>query len=192
MYSGGAGTSTQQSWLGQVETQYDASKALQGKLAQEQWDWQKRLYEQQLANAQQGAGTLGTLVNEYNRAYTEAKQANEQRYQQMLGITEQTTGQRAADIRSDYTRQQSSQLQQLARRGLAAPTITASLKHGTQREQQSALNRLADEMQGTKLGIMERREDTYPTTDIIMALAQALGQGGVGMNLSSLGNMTLG
>lgn len=81
----------------------------------------------------------------------------EQRYGEMLGVAEQTTGQRAADIRTAYGQQQATGMQRLARLGMGGTTIAPTMQMGVQREQQSALNRLADQMQQTKLGLMERQ-----------------------------------
>jgi len=118
---------------------------------------------------------LGSLVSNYNQAYQGALQANEQRYQQMLGIADQTTGQRAADIRSDYGAQQSNAMQQLGRLGLGNTTIAPTLQTGIQREQQASLDRSADQMQQTRLGIMERRTDEYPSMAPLQALAGSIG-----------------
>jgi hypothetical protein len=130
------------------------------------------------------------------RCYEEAKAANEQRYQQMLGIADTTTGQRAADIRSSYAEQGAQQQQNLARLGMSGTTIAPTMQMGVQREQQSALNRLADQMQQTKLGIIERREDEYPKSDVILALTKAMMQGGgaagAGGLLEALGTMKVG
>ena len=164
-------------------------------MAQEQWDLQKQMYQQRLAAAQEGAGSLTELVNQYNTAYGAARTANEQRYQEMLGITDRTTNQRQMDIRSDFMGQQSDTMQQLARLGMGNTTIGSVLGQGNQRAMQASLNRSADELQGTRLGIMERRTDEYPRSDIIMALAQGLGQAGggqVGSIFSALGGMTPG
>jgi len=173
---------------------YNPLADLQGRLAEEQWGMQKQLYQQQLESARQGAAGLTSLVDSYNTAYTEAKAANENRYNQMLGIADQTTGQRLADVRSDYGQQQSNAMQALARLGMGNTTVGNAMRAGTEREKQSALNRVADEMQGTKLGIMERRTDSYPDQNLIVALAQALGSSGVGLggSIQALGNMKLG
>lgn len=165
-------------------------------MAQEQWDWQKKMYKDQQKAAAQGASSLTALVNQYNQAYAAAKAANEQRYNEMLGIADRTTGQRMADVRSAYGERQADAMQQLARLGMGNTTVAPTMQMGIQREQESALNRVADELQGTRLGIMERRTDEYPENNVILALAQALGQGGgaAGLSglLSALGGMTLG
>lgn len=145
-----------------------------------------------------GAGTtaLTDLVQKYNEAYQQAKAANEARYQQLLGITEQTTGQREADIRQAYGQQGAQIGQSLARSGLAGTTAAPTMQMGVAREQESALNRLADQMQQTKLGIIERREDRYPELGMISQLAGALGQaggaGGISGLFKALGGLQLG
>jgi hypothetical protein len=178
----------------QVNNQSYIANAQQ-RMAQEQWDWQKRIYGEQQASAKAGANSLSALVNQYNQAYNSARSANEQRYQQLLGIADQTTGQRMADIRSTGAGQSADIMQQLARTGMANTTVAPTLQMGVNRETQSSLNRAADELQGTKLGIIERREDEYPDSNIIVQLAQALGQsGGSGMSgiLKALSGLKLG
>lgn len=160
--------------------------AFQQALAASQWKMQRDIYGRQTAAAQEAASGLTGMVEQYNVAYGEARTANEARYQQMLGITDQTTGQRAADIQGAYGQQSSNIMQRLARQGLAGTTIAPTMGMGVEREKQSALNRLADQMQQTKLGIIERREDEYPRSDIIMQLAGALGQGGGGAGATGI------
>jgi len=190
------GVSTTQDQYGQSSSSYDPGAALQQQLAQEQWDWQKQIYGAQAKAARQGAAGLTGMIGQYNQAYGAAKDANERRYQEMLGITDQTTGQRMADIRRDYEGQSADAMQQLSRLGLANTTIAPTMKMGVEREKQASLNRAADALQGTKLGIMERRTDEYPKSDIILQLAQMLGQGGggagVGGIVNALSNMRLG
>ena len=165
----------------------------QYQLARDQFNWQKEIYGERKAATAEAATGLEGMVEQYNTAYAEARSANEARYQQMLGIADQTTGQRAADIRSSHGQQESSMMQGLARQGMAGTTVGSTMKMGIQREQQSSLNRLADQMQGTKLGIIERREDAYPSSDILLQLAQALGQGGGGEGIfGALTGMTTG
>ncbi|MFA5186704.1 MAG: hypothetical protein WC551_09530 [Patescibacteria group bacterium] len=132
-------------------------------------------------------GGLQSLVSNYNQAYGAAKSANEARYQQMLDIANQTTQQRAADIRTSYGEQSSNIMQQLARLGMANTTVAPTMQQGVEREQQSSLNRLADEMQQTKLGIIERRQDAYPDLSSIQSIIAGVGsQYGGGQGLSSM------
>ncbi len=164
-------------------------------LAREQWELQKKAYNDRFAAAEQGSSALSGLVNQYNTAYGEARASNERRYQGMLGIADQTTGQRQADIRQDYLGQQSDMMQQLSRLGMGNTTIGANLGTGIQRGMQESLNRSADTAQQTRLGIMERRTDEYPSNEIILALAQQLGQsggGGMGGMFGAMGQMTQG
>lgn len=126
----------------------------------------------------QGAGAsfqpydMSKMVSSYNQAFAEAKAANERRYQQMLGITAKTTGQRGIDIRGDYAQREAAAMQQLARLGMSGTTIAPTLGMGFEREQSAALDRLADEMQGTKLGIIERRQDPYPSLASLVSMGQ--------------------
>lgn len=125
--------------------------------------------------SKKAAGGLKGLVDQYNEAYREAKQGNEQRYQQMLGIIDDTTQQRAADIRSAYGESLAGQKQQLARQGLSGSTIGATLEQGNTREREASLNRLADELQKTKLGVIERRADEYPDRGGLTSLIAGIG-----------------
>lgn len=118
------------------------------------------------------------MVGGYNKALAEARAANERRYQQMLNIAKKTTGQREIDIRAGYAGREAGAMQQLARLGMGGTTIAPTLGMGFEREQSAALDRLADLMQQTKLGIIERREDRYPSLTAPMALAQ-MGVGGL-------------
>jgi len=122
------------------------------------------------------------LVSSYNEAYEQAKAHNEEMYREMLGISNQyldtvaggrydtsslydealgtisgMTDQRAADIRSDYERQTSSERQRLARLGMGNTTVGSTMAMGYEREKQSALNRLMDEIAGTKAGIYQNK-----------------------------------
>lgn len=130
---------------------------------------------------------LGDLVSQYNTAYGQARSANEQRYQQLLGIADQTSGQRATDIRSDFGEQQSNVMQQLARLGMSNTTIGSTLGQGNQRNLQSALDRSADTLQGTKLGIIERREDKYPDLSSLQSIIAGIGsQYGGGQGIQAM------
>ena len=144
----------------------------------------------------QAGSALSQLIGQYNTAFGEAKSANEARYQQLLNIANATTGQREADLRRDYGQQQANMMQGLARTGMANTTVAPTMQMGIQREQQSALNRLADQMQQTKLGIIERRTDQYPDLGALASLAGALGQGaglaGAGGIAGALRNLQLG
>jgi len=130
---------------------------------------------------------LSALVNNYNQAYGQAKSANEARYQQMLGIANQTTQQRAADITSDYGQRESDIMQRLGRLGMSNTTVAPTMQMGVERERQSSLDRLADQMQQTKLGIIGSREDPYPDLGAVQSLIAGVGsQYGQGQGLSTM------
>ena len=172
-----------------------ASQAQSDRLAREQWAMQQKRYRQQVKGSKAGAKGLSALIGSYNKAFGRARTANEQRYQEMLGIMDQTTGQRAADIRSEGVGEQANIMQRLARQGMAGSTVGATMRAGVRRGTQSNLNRLADTMQGRRLGIMERRTDAYPQAGMITGLAGLLGQSGgvnTGNLASALGKMRLG
>lgn len=148
------------------------------RLAQEQWNWQKKLYGEQQEATKTMAGNLSGAVGGYNTAWERARAANEARYQEMLGITGETTQQRATDIRAGGVGEEANIMQQLQRQGMAGTTVAPTMRAGVRRETESSLNRLADMMQGTKLGIMERKVDKYPDPNMLTSLITALGQSG--------------
>ena len=158
---------------------------------------QQRALRQQQAFAPFGApspgvtGGMQSLVEQYNRAYQQALQRSRQHYRQMLGTVEQTTGQRAADIRTAYGQQQSQMMQQLARQGMAGTTIAPTMQMGIARERESSLNRLADLMQQTKLGVMQQKQIQYPAPieSIIAGVGQYYGGGGLPMMLQALAGL---
>jgi hypothetical protein len=63
---------------------------------------------------------------------------------------------------------------------MSGTTIAPTLKGGIKSRTEESLNRLADTMQQTKLGIIERREDEGPDPNIMLALAQQIGRAGGG------------
>ena len=167
---------------------------------------------------------VGNLVQSYNQAYGEAKASNEQRYQQLLqiadqdyarsalirnrmsGIADRTTGQRAADIRSAGAEEESNIDQRLRALGMSGTTVGSSLTGGVKSRTEASLNRLADEMQqtklgimreqagatrDTKLGIMERRTDAYPDISALSGLIESAAGAGGG-TFGALGQLSFG
>lgn len=131
---------------------------------------------QQRRSAKQASSALSKMIESYNKAFQEARSANEARYQEMLDTIAKTTGQREMDIRASYAGKEADISQQLARLGMSGTTIAPTMSLGVAREREAALDRLADAMQGTKLGIMERKVDRYPDPSIITSLAGSAGQ----------------
>ncbi len=167
---------------------------------------------------QEAVAGLGSLVSSYNQAYGQARQANEQRYQQLLNISRQetqrrqgilggmldvagqTTQQRATDIRQEGQERESNVMQQLARQGMSGTTVAPTLREGVRAGTEANLNRLADTMQqtklgimqqqaapqrGTELGIMERRTDRFPELGALTSAFGAVGQGFGGAGTSA-------
>lgn len=116
---------------------------------------------------------LQNYYSQVQQQQTQARSANEQRYQQMLGLADkdreaelagygamkrtigQETGQRAADIRSETEGQVSDYRQQQARLGMSN-VYQPSIVGGIRREGQSNLNRLTDALLGRKLGVQQQ------------------------------------
>jgi hypothetical protein len=115
---------------------------------------------------------LQSLVENYNRSFTEAKSKNEALYKEMLGLVDTSTGQQEADVRSSYALQRSSALSGLARSGLGGSFsgVTGTLNAGLQREQQGALNRIADQRTQSRLGVMgQYGKEAYPDLSSLMS-----------------------
>lgn len=143
---------------------------------------------------------LQGLVGNYNKSFESANKANEERYQQLLGLSDQdigqqgsqktfrdmyalagrrgsaemtrtdnsfqqmlnltraNTGQRLADIRSDYGNRAADQQQQLARLGMGNTTVGNAMSQGNTRELQSSLNRASDELSGREIDLLGGRQ----------------------------------
>lgn len=147
-----------------------ANRALQGSMFQQQLDF----YNKMLGLQREQTGGLSSLINSYNQQFAEAKAANEAKYKEALGLVDQTSGQQAADIRSDYAKQRSSALQNLARSGMSNTTVGSTLSQGLQREESASLNRLADALLEQKTDIMQGFEYKYPEAGITQAAIAAL------------------
>ncbi len=145
-------------------------------------------YDEAATPGEDTVSAMNALVANYNKAYGEANAANEARYQQMLAIADNTTSQRAADIRSGAQGQVSDMMQQLARTGMANTTIAPTMTAGINRQREEALDRSADQMQQTKLGIIERRTDEAPSSANLQNILAGMASGyeGGGGNLSAL------
>jgi hypothetical protein len=160
-------------------------------------DWQFSQQKNQAAYDKQAIGRLGggyeSMIENYNKAFGAATEGNEARYQQMLGIADQTTDQRLADVSSAYNQRGSDIQQKLASLGMANTTVAPTMQFGVDRERQSALNRTADEMQQTKLGLIASKDDNYPDLgslqSIIGATGSAFGTRGIDAMLAAFGNV---
>lgn len=97
------------------------------------------------------------LMEQYTQGYKGLAKQTKKRYGKMMETVEGVTSQREADIRRGYAGRESDIMQNLARLGMANTTVAPTLGMGVQREQGEALNRLADALLGTKLGVMGGR-----------------------------------
>ncbi len=135
---------------------------------------QQEFYNKMLGQQQQQVGGLTGMINQYQQQFQQAKAANEAKYQEALGVVGTTTGQQRADVLSQYQGQRASAMQQLARVGMANTTIAPTMQAGIQREQQSALNRVSDQMMQARLGVMQGFEHKYPEPGITQAAIGAM------------------
>ncbi len=161
--------------------QMEQQRALEAQQYQQNLAWSKQKWADQMAIYQdilgaqrQQVGGFTDLINQYNQSFAAAKAANEAKYREALGVVDKTSGQQAADVRSQYAQQRASALQNLARTGMSNTTVGATLSQGLGREQAASLNRVSDEMLKTKLGVMQGFEYKYPEAGITETAISAL------------------
>jgi hypothetical protein len=143
---------------------------------------------------------LPQLMSEYQRAYNEARQANEERYKQLLtgyqsryddamNYLGMMSNQSEKDIRSQYQSAANQGAQDLMSRGLSGSTIAPTMRQGYMRQMDAELQRNRDAQIQQRLGyqtalskdrldVIERREDTYPSWDQLAQLALGVGKAG--------------
>jgi len=151
-------------------------QGLQWQLGQQAHQFKARtdLWREFSQQQQQQTSGLTGMINEYNRAFHEARTANEAKYQQALGVVGTTSGQQRADVMSQYGQQEAGAMQNLARLGMSNTTVAPTLQSGIQRERQGALNRVSDAEMQAKLGVMQGFEHKYPEPGITQAAIQAM------------------
>ncbi|MBN1457691.1 MAG: hypothetical protein JW912_07560 [Sedimentisphaerales bacterium] len=140
---------------------------------------------------------IASLKAEYEKAFNEAKQANEQRYAEILGgfdtLYDDTMSglegmgdQARKDIGISYDKAYSQSLQGLVNAGMANSTIVPSVALGNARRRSDAINSLNETLRreklgymnsitGDKLSFMERREDSYPDANMYASLINSYG-----------------
>jgi hypothetical protein len=138
------------------------------------------------------------LFSEFERARQEGLEANETRFQEILGGFRERLStalsnleglgeQEAADINRSFDEFSANQSQDLISRGLSASTVAPVVAGATERERQGSLGNLNDrlrqqrlsteaQLQGDVLGFSERREDLFPSFQDVAGLAQNIGQ----------------
>lgn len=151
------------------------------------------------ASQQQSAqmSPLGSLANAYQTAQDEARAANEQRYENILGgyqdrydrAMSQLQGvgeQQRTDLNRRYNSNKGEIATSLVARGMSNSTVKDNLEAGNERERDNSLNRLEESLTRERLGydtqlrddqlkFMERRNDTYPDLNQLLQLAQMMG-----------------
>lgn len=150
-----------------------------------------------------GGGSGGTLADGYQRAFDEAKAANEQRYleglsgyqnryERNMNYLEGAGQQEAKDINQSYDNQGDKINQDLVSRGLRGSTIAENMAMGNNRERMNDQGRLQERLRqqriatdaglsGDQLRYMEARNDTYPNYNQLASLSEGLGQAGYGV-----------
>lgn len=143
------------------------------------------------------AALYESLINQYQAAQDRAYAANESRYQQALSGYQQryargmanldTLGQqRDTDINRAADQQKAATNQSAISRGLANTTVRDSLQRGVERDRQYSLNQNAEAVRqqrlntdatlsGDTLGLIERRQDVYPSMEGLTNLAAQYG-----------------
>ena len=150
------------------------SAAAQRAMEKAQFDWKLDAWNRMFLQQKQQVGGLTGMIDQYNQAFQQAKTANEQKYQEALGVVGTNTGQQRSDVMRQYQGQRASAMQQLARVGMANTTIAPTLQAGIQREQQGALNRVSDQAMQARLGVMQGFEYKFPEPGITQAAIGAM------------------
>lgn len=137
------------------------------------------------------------LIGQANGGRAEARQANESRYNDILGLLadgrarnldslDSMSGQQVADANTAYDNKRKNLIADLADRGLSGSTKRIAVESMTQRERDAAVNRIKDTLVQNRnaadtgytdraTGVMERRTDSYPDQTNISGIIQQLG-----------------
>jgi hypothetical protein len=150
---------------------------------------------------QQGGGgnqdLMTQLLNEYRRAHDEGKTANESRYNDLINFLNQRVtrnlersealgGADRASIDRDYERLRANSDQDLISRGFRNSSVRQNVQRGVEEDRQFATNRLNESLRREQTDIdlaaskdvldaMERRTDSYPSMDQLIALSMQMG-----------------
>jgi hypothetical protein len=147
-----------------------------------------------------GGGYGGGLAGDYQRAYDEARRANEARYEEIkggyqgrydeaMGLLEGQGEQERADLQRQYDQAAGRQGAYLRGRGLGGTTLAPTMAQGLESQRAQSMNRLNEQLRreqlgymtglsADKLGFMERRQDEYPDYQQLQQLSYMQGQAG--------------
>lgn len=152
----------------------------------------------------QGANNnfLVDFASDYQKKFDAANAANEARYKQILegygGLRDRVLGgmenlgqSQLTDAKRLYDQSLAGTTAQMASRGLGGTTVGASIRQGTDRNYQDAIQGIQESVQARKaaadyditsgkLGVMERRDDVHPDFNNLMALTEGMASGGYG------------
>ena len=147
------------SGMNQLVTNYNKSFGAANKANEERYQQLLGLADQDVG--QKGAQrTYGNMYSLAGRRGSAEMTRTDNSFRQMLNLTRANTGQRLADIRSDFGDRGADQQQQLARLGMGNTTVGNALSAGNQREMQSSLNRASDELSGREIGLLGDRQSS--------------------------------
>jgi DNA-binding XRE family transcriptional regulator len=149
-----------------------------------------------------GGGAGNNLLSQYQSAMNRANQANEARYQDVLGGYQQRyqrgmdmlSGlgqQQSKDINELYDQQQGNINNNLINSGLMNSSVASTMAMGNNRERNADLGRLNDSVRqqamaadaglsGDTLQFMERKTEAQPNVALLAQIMQSLGVGGYG------------
>jgi hypothetical protein len=117
------------------------------------------------------SGLLG-ILNQLQAAQTSANTANEQRYQDILGLYGGMGTAGEARIGQAETQAQAKSTQDLTARGLGNTTITGAMSRGIANDAENSRQALSEQVAMGKAGVMERRTDQGPDMSMYAGLIQ--------------------
>ena len=141
--------------------------------------------------------TINELIEQFQTSYDEARAANIERYDEIVGQYEQLYGRQMeglegygerarAGIEERWEHAATTGQQEMVNRGLTGTTIAPTMQMGYERGRGAELARLDESINQamlgadvglteSMLGFMERREDPYPDMSALGDLAGAVG-----------------
>lgn len=118
------------------------------------------------------------LIDQIQAAQKKANKANEERYQQILGLLSGLGTAGRERISRQTAQQQAQATQSLITRGLGSTTITEAARRGIASDAELARQQLEESIAIQKAGVMERRQDIGPDWAMYANLLQAAAAGG--------------
>ena len=145
-----------------------------------------------------GDSTAQQIINDLQRAQSEAKAANESRYQDILsgydqrkgdvlGLVEGMGDTAKAGLYDRYRSAEATGQQDMVSRGLTGTTVKPAMERGYRRDYEQGLGSINESLRSQqanltgnldmdRLQFMERRTDAYPDTGLYSQILSQLGQ----------------